>query len=182
MNIFQKVRPMDLVLTAVLAAFAIFIALENMAGGLEDPENPLRHALDSQSWLLVPASIIAVLPAAWRRVNPLLAAGAATVLMGLHVLAFGWTIRCGWALPLSFVIAYAVGRFVRGSTGHVVGLVLVAVTQYLSLVRDSLPGPSIMPVTVAIALVSWGIGLRVTRVLATRSAAVEPLPASHALA
>ena len=76
--------------------------------------------IDSHSWLLVPVWLAAVLPLLWWRRNPLAAAVLVTVVMAVHVLAFGWVARCGSGLPLAWVVAFLVGTrdSVRRSLGR----------------------------------------------------------------
>lgn len=164
----RGVRPLDVVLTLLLVTAATFIAVENMAGGFGN-EADLRHPLDTTSWFLVPGTLAVVAPILWRRRNLLTVIGVTLALMGLHVLAFGWAIRCGWALPLTFAMTYAVGRFISARPTAVVAMVGIAGIQFVSLVKDSLPGPEIMPVTVGIALVFWAVGVLVRRTSTKRS-------------
>lgn len=167
-TILRGVRPLDVVLTLLLGAAATFIAVENMAGGFGNAAD-LRHPLDAVGWLLVPGTLAVVAPILWRRRDLLTVIGVTLALMGLHVLAFGWAIRCGWALPLTFALSYAVGRLVSSLPAAVVALLGITGIQFVSLIKDSLPGPEIMPVTVGIALVFWGVGALVQRIVTRRS-------------
>lgn len=167
-TILRGVRPLDVALTLLLGAAATFIAVENMAGGFGNAAD-LRHPLDTTSWLLVPGTLAVVAPILWRRRDLLTVIGVTLALMGLHVLAFGWAIRCGWALPLTFALSYAVGRLIPHHPTAVVAVVGIAAIQGVSLLKDSLPGLEIMPVTMGIALVFWGIGALVRRAATRRS-------------
>lgn len=174
-TILRGVRPLDGVLTLLLGAAATFIAMENMAGGFGNAAD-LRHPLDSTSWLLVPGTLAVVAPILMRRRNLLMVIGVTLALMGLHVLAFGWAIRCGWALPLTFALSYAVGRLISSLPTAVVAVVGIAAIQAVSLLKDSLPGLEIMPVTMGIALVFWGVGAVVQRAATRRSErAAQPM-------
>jgi 4-amino-4-deoxy-L-arabinose transferase-like glycosyltransferase len=88
--------------------------------------------------------------------------------MGAHLLAFDWVVRCGAGLPLSFVLAYSVGKLADRRETYA-GIVVVIVGQFLTLVEDSAVGLSILPVTAAIALAAWGIGLYVRSETAKRA-------------
>jgi signal transduction histidine kinase len=91
-------------LDAAVAAVAVGIAAVYMAIQPSDPETP------DASWWAVPLFALIAAPLLWRRVSPLLAAGAAAALAGLHVALFTDTvIRCGVLIPLCFVLAFAVG-------------------------------------------------------------------------
>lgn len=167
-KILHRVRPLDVVLTVLLLAAAVFIAVENMAGGFGNAAD-LRHPLDSTSWLLIPGTLAVVAPMLWRRRDLLTVIGLTLALMGLHVLAFGWAIRCGWALPLTFALAYAVGRLISSLPSAVVAVVGIAGIQFVSLLKDSLPDLEIMPVTMGYALVFWGVGALVRHLADRRS-------------
>ena len=58
----------------------------------------------------------------------------------LMIPVFGWVTRCGWALPLSMAMAYAVARFAGRKPNQVVGLVGILAFQIVTLVKDSATG------------------------------------------
>src|SRR4051812_44838672 len=104
----QGVRPADVVVAALLTALGAFLMVQNVLAG---PGEATR--VDSHSWALLPVFALATLPVLWWRrgvVGVLLVSAAA---MGVHVLAFGWLVRCGAGLPLAFVLAFLVGRQLR---------------------------------------------------------------------
>ena len=98
------------------------------------------------------------------RPQELLMLGVAVVIM----VAFDWVIRCGAALPLSFVLAYSVGKLANKRDTYA-GIAFVIVGQVLSLVKDSAVGLEILPFTAAIALAAWGIGTYVRQQTAKRA-------------
>src|SRR5690242_15985715 len=106
---FKDVRPTDALLAAVLTGLGVVLMLANINADPTDTKD-LEHAITNQSWLMLPVFLGTTIPVLWRRTNVLAVALASTVVMGAHVLAFDWVIRCGVALPLSFVLAYSVGK------------------------------------------------------------------------
>lgn len=179
-GIFKDVRPMDAVLAVALSAIGVVLMVMNVNADPGDTEG-LQHAITNQSWLMVPVFLGATVPVLWRRRNVLAVALASTVVMGGHLLAFDWVVRCGAALPLSFVIAYSVGKLAHKRESYA-GIAAVIAGQFLSLVKDSAAGLDILPFTAVIALAAWGIGLYVRQQTERRAdrAAVETPAAAHA--
>lgn len=171
-EILKGVRPMDAVLALALSAAGVLLMVENINADPND--SSLRHAITNQSWLMLPVFLLATIPVLWRRRNVLAVALFSVVAMGAHVLAFDWVVRCGAALPLSFVLAYSVGKLAPKKETYA-GIAVVIVGQAVSLVKDSAVGLEILPVTAAIALAAWGVGLYVRQQTAKRAdrAAVE---------
>jgi hypothetical protein len=179
-GIFKDVRPMDAVLALALSATGVLLMVGNInadAGDMKD----LDHAITSQSWLMLPVFLGATIPVLWRRRNVVAVALVSAAVMGAHVLAFDWVIRCGAALPLSFVLAYSVGKLAEKREGYA-GIAVVIVGQFLALVKDSAVGLEILPVTAAIALAAWGVGIFVRQQTAKRAdrAAVKTPAGAHA--
>jgi hypothetical protein len=82
------------------------------------------------------------------------------VVLAASVPAFGWVTRCGFALPLSIAMAYAVARFAGSRQNHLVGLFGVLALQIVSLMKDaSTGGLGALVLSVPIAAVLYGIGL-----------------------
>jgi hypothetical protein len=179
-GIFKDVRPMDAVLAVALSALGVALMVMNVNADVSDTKD-LEHAITNQSWLMVPVFLGATIPVLWRRRNILVVALASTVVMGLHLLAFDWVIRCGAALPLSFVLAYSVGKLAQRRESYA-GLAVVIVGQALSLVKDSAAGLEILPFTAVIALAAWGVGLFVQQQTAKRTdrAGAQTPAGSHA--
>ncbi len=145
------VRKGDAVLAALLTALGVVL----MVADVTSPDPALR--MDSTSWLMVPVFAAATVPILWRRRN-LVAVYAVTIAaLTVHVLAFGWTVRCGAGLPLSFALAYSAGRLAK--RWHSVALLAASIAvQAIVLVKDSAAGLTIIPVTAVMAAVAWGIG------------------------
>jgi|SRR4051812_14257818 hypothetical protein len=165
-KIFAGVRQGDVVLAVLMTALGVLMMLENI---LSDSTSDVR--IDSHSWLLIPVFAAATLPILWRRrsmIGVLLVTAAA---LAVHVLAFGWVVRCGAGLPLAFALAYAAGRLSRGLWSWM-GLVGSLAIQFLVLVRDSAAGLDIIPVTAAIGVAAWAVGVLLAR-RTERSADVE---------
>ncbi|MEO7420900.1 MAG: hypothetical protein ABIU87_00705 [Ornithinibacter sp.] len=156
MDILKGVRPLDYVLTAVMVALAALIGYENVnIGAYAD----LAHPLDSQSALMIPVFMIAALPILWRRRNILAAIGVSFVVVAASVPAFGWVTRCGFALPLSIAMAYAVARFAGTKQNHLIGLVGILALQIVTLMKDSSTGGmGALVLSLPIAAVLYGIG------------------------
>lgn len=167
---FKGIRPMDAVLATLLSAAGVALMVANINADITDTKD-LHHAITNQNWLMLPVFLGATIPVLWRRRNVLAVALVSTVVMGAHVLAFDWVIRCGAGLPLSFVLAYSVGKLADRRPAYV-GLGVVIVGQVLTLVRDSAAGPEILPFTAVIALAAWGIG----RLVRQRSSQRVELP------
>ena len=105
-----------------------------------------------------------------------------TAILAASLPAFGWVSRCGFALPLSFAMAYAVARFVDNRQHQLLGLVGVGLLQVVALVMDTATG-GLEPIVAAfpIALVFYGIGLivqnRASKDTGVRRAARRARPA-----
>ena len=157
MDILKGIRPIDYVLAAGLVALAAVLGVANVIAGTDAD---LAHELDSQSVLLVPVFMAAALPILWRRRSILGAIGASFVIIAASVPAFGWVTRCGFALPLSVAMAYAVARFAGSRQNHVVGLVGIFALQVVTLVRDaSTGGVGALVFSVPLAALLYGLGL-----------------------
>jgi signal transduction histidine kinase len=141
----------DVVLAVVLSALGAFAMVMNM--GAEGQE----VRIDSTSWLMVPVWLAATVPVLWWRRNLNAVIGVSVVAMAVHVLAFGWVVRCGPGLPLVFVLAFlcCVAYPWRQALWSVAGVVALA---FLVLVQDSAAGPDLLPAVVLIVAVMAGIG------------------------
>jgi hypothetical protein len=168
MNIVKNIRPLDYVLTAVMVALAVLIGLANVNAG---SDADVAHELDSHSTLMVPVFIAAALPILWRRRGILAAIGVSFVVVAASVPAFGWVTRCGFALPLSIAMAYAVARFAGTKQNHLIGLVGILALQVVTLVKDSSTGGlSALGLSVPVAAAFYGIGLFVQNRVENRGA------------
>ena len=157
MDIFKGIRPLDYVLTAVMVALAALIGFENVNAGADAD---LAHPLDSQSALMIPVFMVAALPILWRRRNILAAIAVSFVVIAVSVPMFGWVTRCGFALPLSIAMAYAVARFAGSRQNHIIGLVGILALQIVTLVKDSSTGGlGALALSLPITAVVYGIGL-----------------------
>ena len=156
MNIVKGTRPLDFVLTAVMVALATLSGLENVNA---EADAGLAHSLDSQSVLMIPVFVIAALPILWRRRGILPAIAVSFVVVAASVPAFGWVTRCGFALPLSIAMAYAVARFAGARQNHLIGLVGILALQIVTLMRDSSTGGlGALGLAVPAAAIGYGIG------------------------
>ena len=176
MDILKGIRPLDYVLTALMVALAAFIGVENVNASADAD---LAHTLDSQSALMIPIFVLAALPILWRRRNILAAIAVSFVVVAASVPMFGWVTRCGFALPLSIAMAYAVARFAGSRQNHLIGLVGIVALQIVTLMKDSSTGGlSALGLGIPLAAVLYGIGLFVQS-RAEKSAAEPTLDAQH---
>jgi len=158
-DILKGIRPLDYVLTAVMVALAALIGYENVNLA---SDADIAHALDSHSALMIPVFMIAALPILWRRRNILAVVGISFVVTAASLPMFGWVTRCGWALPLSIAMAYAVARFAGSKQNHLIGLVGILALQVVTLVKDSSTGGlSALAFSLPVAVLFYGIGYAV---------------------
>ena len=176
MDIFKGIRPLDYVLTAVMVALAVLIGFENVnAGGRCRPRPQARLAVGVDD----PGVRLAALPILWRRRNILAAIGVSFVITAASVPMFGWVTRCGWALPLSVAMAYAVARFAGSKQNHVIGLVGILALQIVTLMKDaSTGGLGALALSIPVAAVFYGIGLFVQS-RATKTPTAPTLGVEH---
>jgi hypothetical protein len=176
MDIVKGIRPLDYVLTACMVGLAALIGVANVAA---DADADVAHALDSHSPWMIPVFALAALPILVRRRYVLAAIGVSFVVTAASIPMFGWVTRCGWALPLSFAMAYAVARFAGSRENHVVGLVGLLALQVVALVQDSSTGGlDALALSVPLTAVFYGIGLLV-RSRATQHAARPTVDVEH---
>lgn len=158
MNLTKGLRPLDYALAAVMVGLAVLLAVGNVTAGSNDTD--LAHKLDSHSVLMIPVFIAAALPILWRRRAILPAIGISFGIIALSVPAFGWVTRCGFALPLSIAMAYAVARFAGNRNRQVVGVVGILLLQVVTLVQDaSTGGLGALLLSVPAAAIFYGVGL-----------------------
>jgi hypothetical protein len=155
-SILRGVRPLDYVLAAAMTALGIVLMTA-------DIRSHGSTRIDSRSWALVPVFAAATAPILWRRRNLWAVLGVTALALGVHTLAFGWEVRCGAGLPLTFALAYSVGRLTSERRQSYAALATVVGIQFLVLVHDSAAGLGILPVTAVIALAIWGVGLYVRK-------------------
>jgi signal transduction histidine kinase len=147
----KAVRPVDVLLMLVLFALGALLMIEDVQS------TDWRTRIDSHSWWVVPVFLAAVLPVLWWRRGLLVVTGLAAAVMAVHVLAFGWTVRCGAGLPLAFVLAYLAGMRDQWR-GALPGLLLAEVLTALVLLRDSAAGPGLIPVAALLTAGAWAVG------------------------
>jgi hypothetical protein len=162
---FDGVRKGDVALAAVLTILGVALMVENIMA--VDPD----VRIDSHSWLMVPVFAAATLPILWRRRGILAVTIVTAAAMGVHLLAFGWVVRCGAGLPLAFALAYGVGRLAPRWRSWV-GLLATLVIQVLVLAQDSAAGLQVIPFTAVIGVAAWGVGVW----LRQRVGAAVPVP------
>lgn len=172
MELLKRVRPMDYLLTGALVVIAMLIGLENVNAKSADD---VAHVIESHSTWIIPVFVLAVLPVLLRRSAIVAAIWASAAVVGASVLMFGWIVRCGFGLPLSFVLAYSLGRFAKNRSELGAGLLGLVALQVAVLIRDSATdGAGIMVATVPIAIVLTAVGLFVHNRTRTVAAPVQP--------
>jgi hypothetical protein len=169
-TILAGVRKGDAALAALLTLLGVLLMIEDV---VSSPDPAVR--MDSQSWLLIPVFAAATVPILWRRRSMLAVYAVTLAALAVHVLAFGWTVRCGAGLPLAFALAYSSGKLSRGWQSAA-GLAASLAVQVIVLVRDSVAGLDIIWATTLIGAVAWGIGvwLRRRSAAGTVAGAAEP--------
>lgn len=160
------VRPADVALTAALCAVTTWmVALMVTSVGW-------AVRVDSHSWWQLPVFLAATAPVlVWRR-HLASALGVMVGAMAVHVLAFGYVVRCGAALPVAFVAAFLVGCAHDRRRG-VPMLVAAGVFTTLVLVRDTAAGLALLPVGLLVQAALWAVG----QVARSRSALADELRA-----
>ena len=148
-------RPLDYLLAVAITALGVVLMIVNMHG------SDGNTRIDSTSWTLIPVFAAATVPILWRRRNLWAVLGVTAAALAVHDVAFGWVVRCGAGLPLSFALAYAVGRLMIDRKQSYAGLAAVVGIQVLVLVRDSAAGLGIIAFTAVISAAVWGVGLYV---------------------
>lgn len=171
-TIFTGVRRGDVALAVLVTGLGVALMLENIMAG---PDEGVR--IDSHSWLIVPVFALATIPILWRRRSMLAVCLVTIAALAVHLLAFGWMVRCGAGLPLAFALAYGAGRLSEGWRSWV-GLLLVTGIQVLVLARDSAAGLGIIPVTAVIGVAVWGVGVWVRRRAGRDVTVGAPVPAA----
>lgn len=171
-TISDGVRKGDVALAVLATGLGVALMLENIFAGAD-----AGVRIDSHSWLSIPVFALATIPILWRRRSMLAVLLVTAAALAVHVLAFGWMVRCGAGLPLAFALAYGAGRLGDGWRSWV-GLLAVTVIQVLVLVRDSAAGLDIIPVTAVIGAVIWGVGVWVRRRAGRGVAVGEPAHAA----
>jgi hypothetical protein len=167
-SLLRGIKPLDYVLAVAMTALGILLMRDNMHG----PTGKTR--IDSTTWAMIPVFLAVTLPILWRRINLWAVLGVTAAALVVHDVAFGWVVRCGAGLPLTFALSYAVGRLIAERKRSYWGLAATIAIQFLVLVRDSAAGLGVMPFTVVIAAAFWGLGLYVQK----RSQKVEIVEAA----
>lgn len=161
-RVFAGIRASDWVLAAALTLAGAALMYLNLTAtpaeiDAELAAGNLVHAPEPASWLLIPAFALATVPILWWRRSPLVVAIVSLCAITLHVLAFGWIIRCGAALPLAFGLAYLgtlQERSWRMPATVATSMVLVAVV----LTRDATTGFAPWPLCLAMLVLAVVFG------------------------
>jgi hypothetical protein len=169
-SILRGVRPLDYVLAAGMTALGVVLMVANMQG----PDDGTR--IDSTSWVMIPVFAAVTVPILFRRRNLWAVLGVTAAALAVHDVAFDWVVRCGAGLPLSFALAYSVGRLMTDRQQAGAGLAAVVGIQLLVLVRDSAAGWEILPATAVIAVAFWGAGIYVQKRADRSATAVDAAP------
>ena len=171
-DIFKGLRPLDYLLAALATVAGLFLMYENIAGH----DHGLPHPQSTTTAAMLPFFLLVTVPILWRRRDILAVTGVTTVALAVHVVLFGWETRCGVVLPLSGLLAYAVGRFAVGRRDHLLALAIILLLQVVTVARDSSIDTMIsaLPLSVAGGALLYGIGRFVqSRVSKKQSAAAE---------
>src|SRR4051812_42340969 len=101
-TVFAGVRRGDMVLAALVTA----VGAQQMVMNAGAPAD-WAVRIDSHSYWSVPVFAVATLPLLWRRRSMLLVLAVTAAALAVHVLAFGWMVRCTAGLVLSVALAYS---------------------------------------------------------------------------
>jgi hypothetical protein len=168
--ILKGVRPLDYVLAGLMTAAGVYLMYQNVIAAYG---SGLPHPQTTTTGAMLPAFVFVTLPILWRRRNILAVIAVAAAATAFHIVMFGWNTRCGVELPLTFALAYAVGRFAGTRTNQLIGLATIFTVQVLVIARDSSIDTilSAIPVALPGAALFYGIGL-VVQNLVTRKQSV----------
>lgn len=116
------------------------------------------------TWAAVPFFVLCAVPLLWRRISPLMASVGVLAATGLHVALFqDNVVRCGIVLPITLLLAFAVGARLD-MRSSLAGLAVLLGIAALVCATDHPTGADIQafygfigPILVAV----WGVGLLV---------------------
>ncbi|MBI4943133.1 MAG: hypothetical protein HY830_20505 [Actinobacteria bacterium] len=155
-----------------LAAVVTAVGVQQMAMNAGAPAD-WAVRIDSHSWWSVPLFVAATLPLLWRRRNLFVVLAVTAAALAVHVLVFGWMVRCTAGLVLTAALAYSAGRLLGGRS-RLVGLAAVVGAQVLVLVEDSAAGLEILWVAAVISAACWGAGWWLERRTPSRASDAVP--------
>jgi hypothetical protein len=176
-GVLKGVRPLDYALAGLMTVLGAFLMWENIAS---PDDADLAHPISTHSWVILPVFVLVTVPILWRRRHVLAVIGFTIAASAVHLLAFDWLTRCGATLPLSFALAYAVGRYAGKMRNQLIGVAGIVALQVVVLIHDSSIGPIGDGLLIALpgAALFYGVGRlvqnRITR--KQQPAAVAPVP------
>jgi hypothetical protein len=156
-TILKGIRPLDYVLAGLMTAAGGYLMYQNSVAA-NGPGLP--HPQSTTTVTMLPFFVAVTLPILWRRRDIVAVVGATTVATAVHVVLFGWNTRCGVVVPLSFALAYAVGRFATSRRDHLIGLAGILLLQVVTVARDASIDTMIsaLPLTIPVGALSYAIG------------------------
>ncbi|MEA2292888.1 MAG: hypothetical protein QOE86_527 [Solirubrobacteraceae bacterium] len=104
-----------------------------------------------------PAILLVTLPMLWRSLAPLAALAAVTAGLLVHVIVFGTVVRCGIVLPVTWLLAFAVGARLPQREARL-GLGIAVVAQLLMGLADGALNVGIAAALSPITIVLWATG------------------------
>ena len=150
----ERVGWRDLVLAlAVLAAAIVY-------GSLNVSDDEVNASV-----AVVPLFALAAVPLLWRRAAPLVAVAGIFAVFLANALAFPDVVRCGLAIPLAFLVAFAAGAHLEGR-GSLLGIVGALGIGAIACVLDGPTGADaaaltfVAPITIAVWVVGGGVRSR----------------------
>jgi hypothetical protein len=174
-GILKGVRPLDYVLAGLMTAAGVYLMYQNIIAAYG---HGLPHPQSTTTATMLPFFVAVTLPILWRRRNILAVIAVTAAATAVHVVMFGWNTRCGVELPLTFALAYAVGRFAGTGTNRLIGLATIFTLQILVIARDASIDTILnaIPVAVPGAALFYGIGVFVhNRVTKKQSTVTAPV-------
>ena len=161
-GILRGVKPGDYVIAAVLTGLGLVLMVIDVretdaSVAREIADGSMVHAVSSHSAAMIPVFAAAAVAVLWWRRSVIAVTVAATVIMALHDVLFGWETRCGAGLPLAFVLAFLGAlSYERGKAWIAAGLSVVL--GFAVVAVDATTGPGVIGLVLPVILVIFGIG------------------------
>jgi hypothetical protein len=149
-------------MAGALVVLAVLLMVSNVLSSDADAaaavaRGDMAHVVSSDSWAMVPAFALVVLPVLWWRRGLLAVTGLVLAGMVVHDLLFGWVTRCGVGLLVAFVLAY-LGGVALERRPALVNLSLTALLVLAVLVVDATTGLEPASLALPVLLLVFGIG------------------------
>jgi signal transduction histidine kinase len=144
----ERIGRLDIAIALVVSALAIVYLLPEVSD----------EKIEADA-LAVPFFAAVAVPILWRRVAPAGALAATLAVLLLHAAVFGALVRCGFVLPLMFILAFAAGARLDRDRA-LLGLSLALAIGVAICLTDGKHGapPDAISFVAPMTLAVWGIG------------------------